>query len=142
MAEPNDQLRGARERVESPSASGACLSRQELAELVNAWVFEHTENRVVELDASYVAKLERGVIRWPREPERRAGFRSVPGVTTDATDSATGLSQKAPGQSPELAISCHSPHTKRYIRDGQCGDLSVKARWCRRSTMAPTPASG
>ncbi len=42
VAEPNDQLRGARERVESPNVGGDHLSRQELAELVNAWVFEHT----------------------------------------------------------------------------------------------------
>ncbi|MGH8571573.1 MAG: XRE family transcriptional regulator [Gammaproteobacteria bacterium] len=85
MAEPNDLLRGARERVESPYASGDCLSRQELAELVNAWVFEHTEDhRVIELDANYIGKLEQGVIRWPREPERRAAFRAVLGVATDA----------------------------------------------------------
>ncbi len=38
MAEPNDQLRRARERTESPHATGEPLSRQELAELVNAWV--------------------------------------------------------------------------------------------------------
>lgn len=85
MAEPNDRLRRARERVESPNVRGECLSRQELAESVNAWVFEHTKDRqVIELDAHYVAKLERGVIRWPQEPVRRAGFRAVLGVETDA----------------------------------------------------------
>jgi hypothetical protein len=36
MAESNDLLRRARENVASPNASGDCLSRQELAELVNA----------------------------------------------------------------------------------------------------------
>ncbi|MGH4025111.1 MAG: hypothetical protein ACRDRV_11080 [Pseudonocardiaceae bacterium] len=60
---------GARERVESPYSSGDCLSRQELAELVNAWVFERT-GRVLELDANYVGKLEQGRIRWPQD---RAG---------------------------------------------------------------------
>jgi len=35
VAEPNDQLRRARERTESPHATGEPLSRQELAELVN-----------------------------------------------------------------------------------------------------------
>ncbi|HEX2296941.1 MAG TPA: XRE family transcriptional regulator, partial [Pseudonocardiaceae bacterium] len=83
MAESNDRLRRARERVESPYASGECLSRQELAELVNAWVFEHT-GRVLELDANYVGKLEQGRIRWPQDPQRRAGFRAVLGVATDA----------------------------------------------------------
>lgn len=85
MAEPNDLLRRARESVESPSASGDCLSRQELAELVNAWVYEHTKgHRIIELDANYLGKLEQGTIRWPQDPDRRAGFRAVLGVTTDA----------------------------------------------------------
>lgn len=85
VAEPNDRLRRARERVESPNVRGECLSRQELAELVNAWVFEHTkDHRVVELDAHYIAKLERGVIRWPQDSGRRAGFRAVLGVEMDA----------------------------------------------------------
>ena len=83
MVEPNDQLRRARERIESPHATGEPLSRQELAELVNAWVFEHQE-RVIELDANYIGKLEQGTIRWPREPDRRAAFRAVLGVATDA----------------------------------------------------------
>ncbi|MGH4025108.1 MAG: XRE family transcriptional regulator, partial [Pseudonocardiaceae bacterium] len=83
MVESNDQLRRARERVESPNGSGDCLSRQELAELVNAWVFEHN-GRMVELDANYIGKLEQGRIRWPQEPDRRAGFRAVLGVATDA----------------------------------------------------------
>jgi hypothetical protein len=35
-AEPNDRLRRARERIESPNATGEPLSRQELGELVDA----------------------------------------------------------------------------------------------------------
>jgi hypothetical protein len=85
VGEPNDQLRRARERIESPYATGESLSHQELAELVNAWVYEHTEDhRVIELDANYIGKLEQGTIRWLRDPERRAAFRAVLGVTTDA----------------------------------------------------------
>jgi hypothetical protein len=54
VAELNDHLRRARERVESPNATGEPLSRQELAELVNAWVYANTTpHRVIELDASY-----------------------------------------------------------------------------------------
>lgn len=83
VAEPNDQLRRARERTQSPYASGDCLSRQELAELINTWVYEH-HKRLVELDANYIGKLEQGVIRWPQDPNRRAAFRAVLGVTTDA----------------------------------------------------------
>lgn len=61
----------------------ADASRQELAELVNAWVFEHRA-RSVELDANYVGKLEQGAIRWPQDPDRRAGLRAVLGAGTDA----------------------------------------------------------
>src|SRR5437899_13100452 len=64
MPTANDQLRQARERTESPSQPGESLSRQELAELVNAYLWEQHRERV-ELDYNYVGKLERGVIRWP-----------------------------------------------------------------------------
>ena len=51
MSEPNDHLRRARERITSPHATGAPLSRQELAELVNAWVYHNTDpHRVIEMD--------------------------------------------------------------------------------------------
>lgn len=85
MGEPNDHLRRARERVESPNATGEPLSRQELAELVNAWVYEHTAPpQVIGIDANYVGQLERGKIRWPQDPDRRSGFRAVLGAATDA----------------------------------------------------------
>lgn len=48
-------------------------------------MYEHTKNhRVIETDANYVGQLERSKIRWPQDPDRRAGFRAVLGVTTDA----------------------------------------------------------
>lgn len=85
MAEPNDRLRRARERVESPNATGEPLSRQELGELVDAWVYENTTPRkVIATDANYVGQLERGRIRWPQDPDRRAGFRAVLSAATDA----------------------------------------------------------
>jgi hypothetical protein len=40
--------------------------------------------RVICTDANYLGQLERGRIRWPQDPDRRAGFRAVLGVTTDA----------------------------------------------------------
>lgn len=84
MAELNDHLRRARERVESPNATGEPLSRQELAELVNAWVYANTTaHRVIELDANYVGKLERRAIQWPQDPDVRKGFRAVLNVATD-----------------------------------------------------------
>ena len=85
MGEPNDHLRRARERVESPNATGEPLSRQELADLVNVWVYEHTSPpQVIGIDANYIGQLERGKIRWPQDPDRRAGFRAVLGAATDA----------------------------------------------------------
>lgn len=72
-------------RRESPNATGHPLSRQELAELVNAWVYDNTTPpRIIATDSHYVGQLERGKIRWPQDPDRRAGFRAVLGVSTDA----------------------------------------------------------
>ncbi len=111
MGEPNDQLRRARERIESPYATGESLSRQELAELVNAWVYEHTEDhRVIELDANYIGKLEQGTIRWLRDPERRAAFRAVLGVTTDAE-----LGSRRPRRSRTIVIGVER---QRFLRVG------------------------
>jgi hypothetical protein len=45
--------------MSSPDQPGECLSRQELAELVNAHVWRH-HRKMVEMDANYVGKLERG----------------------------------------------------------------------------------
>jgi hypothetical protein len=42
VREPNEQLRQAREQVPSRQTPGECLSRQEVAELVNLWVHERT----------------------------------------------------------------------------------------------------
>jgi transcriptional regulator with XRE-family HTH domain len=78
----NDQLRAARERTASPNHPGEGVSRQELAELVNAYIWENHRKRV-ELDANYIGKLERGDIRWPSQLYREA-LRSVLNVSTDA----------------------------------------------------------
>ncbi|MEV4199366.1 hypothetical protein [Micromonospora globbae] len=58
------------------------MSRQELAEAVNAYVFAATGRRSA-LDGSYVGKLERGEHRWPCSAYRQA-FRAVLGAATDA----------------------------------------------------------
>jgi hypothetical protein len=58
------------------------LSRQELAEAVNASVFEQTGRRCF-LDGRYIATLERGETRWP-SARYRAALRAVLGATTDA----------------------------------------------------------
>ncbi|MCP2256493.1 hypothetical protein LX15_000176 [Streptoalloteichus tenebrarius] len=79
---PNDHLRRARERRESQRYPGHPLSRAELAEAVNAWIYENRNRRVAALDAHYVAKLERGEIRCPQD-DYRAGLRAVLDVATD-----------------------------------------------------------
>ncbi|MBV8541814.1 MAG: XRE family transcriptional regulator [Pseudonocardiales bacterium] len=82
MAEANERLRVARRRTASLTHPGGCLTRQELAELVNTWVWEHHDKKV-EATANYVGKLEQGVIRWPGTLYREA-FRAIFGVSTDS----------------------------------------------------------
>jgi len=82
VAEPNERLRQARERLPSRQTPGECLSRQEVAELANEWLYQAT-GMVVELDANYIGKLERGVIRWPHRRYRDA-LRAVLRADTDA----------------------------------------------------------
>jgi len=79
---PNALLNEARRRMPSPSGSGRCMSRQELAEAVNAHLWQEHEYRS-RLDANYVGKLERGEHRWPTD-RHREGFRAVLGAATDA----------------------------------------------------------
>jgi hypothetical protein len=100
VAEPNDELRQARSRVASPVAPNESMSRRELAEAVNAWIYEHCDRRMAELDETYISKLERGIIRWPRDPERRAAFRAVLGVQTDRE-----LGFRRPRRSPRTVLS-------------------------------------
>jgi hypothetical protein len=82
MPAANDQLRAARERTASPACPDECLSRQELAELANAWIWEH-HHTMVALSANYIGQLERGKIRWPGKIYRGA-LRAILGVSTNA----------------------------------------------------------
>jgi hypothetical protein len=81
VPERNELLRRARERILSPDAPGEGLSRQELAELTNRWIFE-SRGIVVTLDANYIGKLEAGKIRWPQALYREA-FRAVLNADSD-----------------------------------------------------------
>ncbi|GDY28422.1 hypothetical protein [Gandjariella thermophila] len=82
MSEPNDLLRFARERAPSPTSPGEPLTRQELADLVNAHIYRVT-GRVTAVDANHVGKWERGVIRWPAA-HYRAALRAVLDAPSDA----------------------------------------------------------
>jgi hypothetical protein len=79
---PNDRLRAARLKLPSPSRSGRCTSRQELADLVNRCLAA-SGVRGAALDAAYLGKLERGEHRWPSR-EYRSAFRMVLGAATDS----------------------------------------------------------
>lgn len=90
MPEPNVRLRQARLRVESPNAPGEPASRQDIAELVNAWVWDHRGRRI-ELDGNYIGKLERGVIKSPQN-DYRAALRHI---TRSKADSDLGFRRRA-----------------------------------------------
>ena len=81
MPEANDLLRAARERTPSLRAPGEYMSRAELAEAVCAWLWETTDVRY-ELDGHYIAKLERGAVRWPGAAYR-SGLRYVLKAASD-----------------------------------------------------------
>lgn len=78
---PNDQVRAARLRHPSTLTPGEPLSRQELAERVNRWIYEQDQT-ITEIDANYIGKLERGVIRWPQRRYREA-LRAILRAETD-----------------------------------------------------------
>lgn len=82
MPERNELLNSARKRSTSRRLPGAHMSRQELAEAANAWLAEHSD-RPGAMDAHYVAKLERGVVRWPNH-DYRAALRATLKAATDS----------------------------------------------------------
>lgn len=81
MAEPNQLLRAARERTPSRHLPGDGMSRRELAEAVNEWLWQHAKTHY-DLDINLVAKWERGDVGWP-SAHYRAALRAVLGVGTD-----------------------------------------------------------
>ncbi|MFC5266309.1 hypothetical protein ACFPJ1_29705 [Kribbella qitaiheensis] len=81
MSESNGLLRAARERTPSRRAPGEHMSRAELAEAVCTWLWETTDTQY-DLDGHYIAKLERGAVRWPGAAYR-SGLRYVLSVATD-----------------------------------------------------------
>jgi hypothetical protein len=78
----NDLLRAARLACPSPSLPGEPMSRTELAEAVNAHLWEVT-GRQHALDAHALARYERGAVRWPNSAYR-SGLRAVLGARRDA----------------------------------------------------------
>jgi hypothetical protein len=96
VREPNHALRAARERMHSRLAPGEPMTRAELADAVNAWLWKETDRRF-ELDDHLIGKWERGVVRQPIR-EYRAALRAVLGVDTD-----TELGFRAPARPSVIA---------------------------------------
>jgi hypothetical protein len=113
VREPNDALRAARERTPSRFTPGETMTRAELADAVNAWLWENTGGRF-ELDDHLIGKWERGIVRYPIRPYRVA-LRAVLGVGTDA----------------ELGF---CPPTRRV--SVPAGTLPVHAEWARGTIVA------
>lgn len=82
MPEVNELLRAARLRLESPSAPGLSMTRQELAEAVNTQV-HRTTGKITAADANHIGKWERGIICWPAA-YYRAALRALLDVGSDA----------------------------------------------------------
>jgi hypothetical protein len=78
----NDLLRQRREAMPSRVRPGEPMTRVELAEAVNALVWETTGQRIA-LEAHAIARYERGQSHWPGQLYRD-GLRAVLGVETNA----------------------------------------------------------
>lgn len=82
MPRPNVQLRARRERAPSQIAPGEPMTRAELAEAVNRYLWESTGRRY-QLDAHTIARYERGAVCWP-SAHYRSGLRHVLSADSDA----------------------------------------------------------
>src|SRR5699024_5000829 len=79
---PNVTLKAQRERTPSRIAPGEPMSRAELAEAVNHYLWKSTGRRY-QLDAHTIARYERGAVCWPGA-HYRSGLRYVLEVDNDA----------------------------------------------------------
>jgi hypothetical protein len=122
---PNSRLSEARRRLLSPSGSGRPMSRQELAEAVNAYLWkEHSHE--ASLDGNYIGKLERGEHRWPGDLYREA-FRAVLKTTSDA-ELGFYIIRTVSGQSDGSVIAASQDHGGRESTDGSSTALLAVLR--------------
>jgi hypothetical protein len=121
LATANDQFRAARQRTASLAFPDECLSRQELAELANAWIWEH-HHKKVELTGNYIGKLEQGVIRWPGTLYREA-FRAIFGVSKD---SALGFVNSR-ARSRRAVVKLDDVKRKQFLHTASLGGVGALA---------------
>ncbi|RCG22489.1 XRE family transcriptional regulator [Sphaerisporangium album] len=107
------------------------MSRQELADLVNAWVHERL-GRVACLTANYIGKLERGLVSWPNA-DYRAALRDVLGACADRDLGFRRPRRHAPG-----AITVADVDRKDFLRAALGTALSVPLADLLASTEPPT----
>ncbi|MDN5750144.1 MAG: hypothetical protein L0H64_16800 [Pseudonocardia sp.] len=124
----NDALRVARLSRPSSVLDGEPMSRGELADAVNAHLWQTTHTRYA-LDAHTIARYERGVVRWPSAAYRSA-LRAVLGVATDAQlgfrptrRGRAGADRPGPGDDVQAA---DLPFDRRdVLRTGMAGLAAV-----------------
>ncbi|WP_228810734.1 XRE family transcriptional regulator [Nocardia otitidiscaviarum] len=96
---PNVRLQQRREAVPSPVVSGRAMSRAELAEAVNRYLWR-TRGERRDMDAHTIARYERGTIRWPNE-----GYREALRAVLEASDAELGFTprrQRSATSAPNL----------------------------------------
>jgi hypothetical protein len=82
MVSPNAQLRALREATPSRLAPGDHMSRSEVAQAVNRYLWETTGKRY-ELDGHAIARYERGTVLWP-SAHYRAALRAILNADSDS----------------------------------------------------------
>ena len=133
MATPNAKLRAIREAASSRAKVGEGMTRAELADAVNVFLWETRKQRYT-LDADTLKRYESGKIGWPGEAYR-AGLRAVLGVATDA-DLGFRPTRRGSGTRPTLV-------TPSVVTPGLYGhaDLGVSPAEFLARTSVETPIS-
>lgn len=123
---PNTKLTQARLAQPSPSGNGQPMTRQELAQAINDYLWTHHHIRR-NLDAKYITKLENGTHIWPHHHYRQA-FRTV---LHAQTDSQLGFH---PTRQPRNPQPPPPDHTALALRE--LGDPAVRGFETDRRTVA------